>query len=128
MGFPTALLARYLKQEKDYEAAAAEFRESVKLQPNSIYFQTQLAFCYSRLEQYPRVIELLEPIHKVRQRDPLIANALAKAYAGVERIDDARKLLIEILYVYPNDRSLRSALVKLGKSKPALVTTEQNEE
>ena len=123
-----ALLARYLKQEREYEAAADEFREAVKLQPRSTYFQTQLAFCYSKLEQYPRVIELLEPIHRVKPRDLIITRALAKAYTGVERIEDARKLLIDILYIYPNDRSLRSALVKLNRSKPALVTTEQDEE
>ena len=123
-----ALLGRHLRQEKEYEAAADEFREAVKLQPRSLYFQTQLAFCYCKLEQYSRAVELLEPIRQVKQRDPLIARALAKAYAGVDRVEDARRLLIDILYVYPNDRYLRSALVKLGKSKPALVTTEQNEE
>ena len=123
-----ALLGRYLKQEREYEAAAAEFREAVKLQPRSTYFQIQLAFCYSKLEQYPRVIELLEPIHKVKPRDLIIIRALAKAYIGVERIEDARKMLIDILYIYPNDRSLRSALMNLGKSKPALVTAEQDEE
>jgi len=112
-----ALLAKYLKQEKQYEAAAAELRESVKLQPNSLYFQTQLAFCYSRLGQYLRVIELLEPISKIRPRDRLVIQSLAKAYARAGRIEDARKLLIEILYVYPNNRSLRSALMNLGKSK-----------
>ena len=112
-----ALLARHLKQEKQYEAAAAELRESVKLQPRSIYFQTQLAFCYSKLGQYPRVIELLEPIHRVKSRDPLVTQALARAYEGVGRIEDARRLLIDILYVHPNDRYLRSALMKLGKTK-----------
>jgi tetratricopeptide (TPR) repeat protein len=112
-----ALLARYLKQEKQYEAAAAEFREAVKLQPRSLYFQTQLAFCYSKLGQYPRVIELLEPIHRVKSRDPLVTQALAKAYEGVGRIEDARKLLIDILYIYPNNRYLRSALMKLGKER-----------
>ena len=122
-----ALLARYLKQEKQYEAAAAEFRKSVKLQPRSLYFQIQLAFCYSKLGQYPRVIELLEPIHtNVRSRDVLITKALAKAYAGVGRIEDARRLLIDILYIYPNDRSLRSALMRLGKSKPPLSVIEQS--
>lgn len=123
-----ALLGRYLRQEKQYEEAADEFREAVKLQPRSLYFQTQLAFCYSKLEQYSRVIEILEPIQKVKSRDPIVARALAKAYSGVERIEDARKILIDILYLYPNDRSLRQALVKLGKSKPPLVTVKQNEE
>jgi Flp pilus assembly protein TadD len=113
-----ALLAKYLRQEKQYEEAAAELRESVKLRPRSLYFQVQLAFCYSKLGQYSRVIELLEPIHRVRQRDPLITKALAKAYAGVGRIEDARRLLIGILHIYPNDRSLRSTLMRLGKSKP----------
>jgi Flp pilus assembly protein TadD len=111
-----ALLAKYLKQEKQYEEAAAELREAVKLQPRSLYFQIQLAFCYSKLGQYSRVIELLEPIHRIRSRDPLITKALAKAYASVDRLDDARRLLIDILYIYPNDRSLRSALMRLGKS------------
>jgi len=123
-----ALLGRCLKQEKRYEEAADTFREAVKLQTRSLYFQTQLAFCYSKLEQYSRVIELLEPIRKVKPRDPLIANVLAKAYAGVERIEDARKLLIDTLYIYPNDRFLRLALMKLGKAKPSLATAEQSEE
>jgi len=118
-----ALLARHLKQEKQYEEAAAEYRESVKLQPRSLFFQTQLAYCYSKLEQYPRVIELLEPIQKVKAHDPIITRALAKAYEGVDRLEDARKLLIDILYIYPNDRSLRSALMTLGKSKPSLAVT-----
>ncbi len=116
-----ALLAKYLKQDKQYEAAADEFREALKLQPRSLYFQIQLAFCYSKLEQYSRVIELLEPIHRVRPRDPLITQALAKAYAGMDRIEDARKLLIDILYIYPNNRSLRLALTRLGKSKTSTV-------
>ncbi len=121
-----ALLAKHLKREMRHEEAAAEYREAVKLQPRSLYFQTQLAFCYSKLEQYSRVIELLEPIHRVKTRDPIISRALAKAYAGVDRLEDARKLLIDILYIYPNDRSLRSALMTLGKSKPALAVTEQS--
>ena len=112
-----ALLARYLKQDEQYEAAAAEFRESLKLQPRSLYFQTQLAFCYSRLELFPRVIKLLEPIHRAKPRDPIITRALSKAYSGVGRIEDARKLLIDILYIYPNNRSLRLALMELGKER-----------
>jgi tetratricopeptide (TPR) repeat protein len=116
-----ALLAKYLKQDKQYEAAADELREALKLQPRSLYFQIQLAFCYSKLEQYSRVIELLEPIHRVRPRDPLITQALAKAYAGLDRIEDARRLLIDILYIYPNNRSLRLALTRLGKSKTSTV-------
>ena len=117
-----ALLGTYLKQQKQYESSASEFREALKLNPNSIYFQTQLAFCYSRAGQYQRVIELLEPINKIRSRDPLIIQALAKAYTSVGRIEDARKILIDILYVYPNDHSLRSALMKIGRSKIQTVT------
>jgi tetratricopeptide (TPR) repeat protein len=113
-----ALLGTYLKQQKQYETALSEFREALKLNPNSIYFQTQLAFCYSKLEQYQRVIELLEPVNRIRSRDPLIVQALAKAYSSVDRFEDARKILIDILYVYPNDHSLRSALMKVGKPKP----------
>lgn len=121
-----ALLAQHLKQDKQYEAAAEELREAVRLQPRSLYFQIQLAFCYSKLNQYPRVIELLEPAYRVRPRDPLIAEALAKAYTGEGRIEDARKLLIDILYIYPNNRSLRAALMKLKKPKPSQPLTEQN--
>jgi tetratricopeptide (TPR) repeat protein len=114
-----ALLASYLKREKRYEEAIDEFGEAVRLHPNSQYFRIQLAFCYSKLGQYNKVIELLEPIHKFRSTDPIITRALAKAYEEVDRISDARKLLIDILYEYPNDHSLRSALMKLGKSKPS---------
>jgi tetratricopeptide (TPR) repeat protein len=113
-----ALLGTYLKQQKQYDTALLEFREALKLNPNSIYFQTQLAFCYSKLEQYQRVIELLEPINRIRSRDPLIVQALAKAYSSIGRFEDARRILIDILYVYPNDHSLRSALMKVGRSKP----------
>jgi len=116
-----ALLGTYLKQQKQYENAASEFREALKLNPNSIYFQTQLAFCYSKAEQYQRVIELLEPINRIRTHDPLIIQTLAKAYTSVGRLEDARRILIDILYVYPNDHALRSALMKVGRSKPQMV-------
>ncbi|MBD3184379.1 tetratricopeptide repeat protein [Candidatus Poribacteria bacterium] len=112
-----ALLAQHLKREKRYEEAAEEFQEALKLQTNSIYFQTQLAFCYSKMKEYAKVVKLLEPIYKIRSRDPHIAGALAKSYEGLGRIDDARKLLIDILYIHPNDRFLRMTLVNLGKNK-----------
>lgn len=110
-----ALLAQHLKQDKEYEAAAEEFREALRLQPRSIYFQTQLAFCYSKMEQFSKALELLEPLYKLRPKDPIIAEALAKCYTGVGRSGEARRLLIDMLYLYPNDRSLRAALMKIRK-------------
>ena len=41
------LLALQLKNLKRYEEAIAELQLAVKLNPNSVYFRTQLAFCYS---------------------------------------------------------------------------------
>lgn len=118
-----ALLGLYFKQNEQYESAITELRESLKLNPDSIYFQTQLAFCYSKSGQYQRVVELLEPINRIKPKDPLITQALAKAYTNLGRIEDARKLLIETLYIYPKDRSLRSALMKIGKIR----TGEEND-
>jgi tetratricopeptide (TPR) repeat protein len=80
-----ALLASYLRREKQYEAAVTELREALRINPGSIYFQTQLAFCYSKLEQYDKVIELLEPINRIRPQDSLIVRAMAKAYAHTNR-------------------------------------------
>jgi tetratricopeptide (TPR) repeat protein len=112
-----ALLGSYFKQNEQYESAISELRESLKLEPDSIYFQTQLAFCYSKSGQYQRVVELLEPINRMKPKDQLITQALAKAYTNLGRIEDARKLLIDILYIYPKDRFLRAALMKIGKMK-----------
>lgn len=122
-----ALLASYLKREGQYESALAELREALRIKPDSIYFQIQLAFCYSKLNQYDKVIEILEPINRIRPQDPLIIQAIAKAYANTDRLEEARKLLIDILYVYPNDRSLRSALMNIGKPKVQSLKSETND-
>ncbi len=112
-----ALLGLYYRWIGQYDLAVSELRESLKLNPDSIYFQTQLAFCYSKAGEYQKTIELLEPIIKIRPKDLLVAQALVKAYINTNRIEDARKLLINVLYMYPKDRFLRSALTKIGKMK-----------
>ena len=119
-----ALLAVYLKKAGKYKDAVDALRESVRLQPNSSYFKTQLAFCYSKLGEYQKVIEILEPINRIKPRDPIITQALAKAYQNTGRIGEARSLLIDILYIYPNDHSLRSALMKLTRPRKRGITVE----
>ncbi len=120
-----ALLAKYLKDEGQYESAVSELRESIKLKPDSLYFQIQLAFCLSKLKEYQKVIDILEPILKIRPKDIAIIGSLVNAYKNIGRIDDARKLLIDALYIYPNDRWLRRTLMKLKrKSLTAMETTD----
>ncbi|MGQ9610760.1 MAG: tetratricopeptide repeat protein [bacterium] len=118
-----ALLAKYLKDEGQYESAASELRESIKLKPDSLYFQIQLALCLLKLHKYQKVIDILEPIIKIRTNDVFIIKSLVNAYGNVGRIDDARRLLINALHVYPNDRWLRKALMKLKRKSLTTMET-----
>lgn len=118
-----ALLAKYLKSEGQYESAASELRESIKLKPDSLYFQIQLSLCLLKLQDYQKVIDILEPIIKMRPNDVVIIRSLVSAYSNVGRIDDARKLLFNALYTYPNDRWLRKALMKLKRKKLIIAET-----
>lgn len=118
-----ALLAKYLKAEGQYESAVHELRESIKLKPDSLYFQIQMSLCLLKLHEYQKVIEILEPIIKIKSNDVIIIRSLVTAYANVGRIEDARKLLINALYIYPNDRWFRKALMRLKKKNLTVAET-----
>lgn len=111
------LLANYLRKTGRYEEAVDEIGEALKLKPNSIYFQTQLAFCYAKLGEHHKVIEILEPINRAKSNDPVIARVLAESYRQVGREESARSILIKALYENPNDKALRHALMSLHKSR-----------
>ena len=107
------LLALQLKNLKRYEEAIAELQTAVKLNPNSVYFRTQLAFCYSKNGEYTKVIELLNPIHKIRPKDALVAAAMVKAYLNLNEHQQAQRILDNSLKHQPNNRYLKMMAKKL---------------
>jgi tetratricopeptide (TPR) repeat protein len=111
------LLALQLKNLKRYEEAIAELQTAVKLNPNSAYFRTQLAFCYSKNGEYTRVIELLNPIYKMRPKDALVAAAMVKAYLNLNERQQAQTILDNSLKHQPNNRYLRMMAKKLQETK-----------
>jgi tetratricopeptide (TPR) repeat protein len=111
------LLALQLKNLRRYEEAITELQTAVTLNPNSIYFRQQLAFCYSKNGEYNKVLELLTPIYKMCPRDALLAAALAKAYLNLNEYQQAKKILDNAMKYQPNNFYLRMMAEKLKEAK-----------
>ncbi|MFQ6041676.1 MAG: tetratricopeptide repeat protein, partial [Candidatus Poribacteria bacterium] len=108
-----ALLALQLKNLKRYEEAIAELETAVKLNPNSAYFRTQLAFCYSKNGEYKKVLGFLTPIYRTRPKDALVAAAMVKAYLNLNEQPKAQAILNSSLKHQPNNRYLLMMAKKL---------------
>jgi tetratricopeptide (TPR) repeat protein len=103
-----AQLGLQLKKQGAYKEATEELEIAVKLKPNSIYFRTQLAFCYSKQEAYHKSLPLLEQVFEIRSEDTQIIGAMAKAYFHLGELDRAKQSLTQAIKKAPHDRYLRS--------------------
>ncbi len=103
-----AQLGLQLKKGGKYQEAIEELETAVQLNPDSTYFRTQLAFCYSKQEMYAKALPLLEQIFALRSEDTQIIGAMAKAYFHLAQPDRAKQLLADGLKKSPRDRYLRS--------------------
>ncbi len=111
-----ALLGLQLKKLKRYEEAIAAMQKAVQLNPQSIYFRIQLAFCYSKNSEYPKVLELLEPIYNIRSKDALVAAAMVKAYLHLNKHEKAQTVLKEAMEHQPDSPYLRMMAAELRRS------------
>lgn len=85
-----AQLGLQLKKQGAYKEATEEIEITVKLKPNSVYFRTQLAFCYSKQEVYHKLLPLLEQVFEILSEDTQIIGAMAKAYFHLGELDRAK--------------------------------------
>ncbi len=82
-----AQLGLQLKRQGKYKEATEELEIVVQLKPNSTYFRTQLAFCYSKQKAYHQALPILEGVFDHRPGDTQIIGAMAKAYFHLGKRD-----------------------------------------
>ena len=94
----------------DLEAAAA-------LQPASHQTLYNLAYVYFRLKDYPRTIQILEPLVQAKAETPQVLGLLGRAYLSLGKHDEAQHALANALRLAPDDvlTAYTLALVALRK-------------
>lgn len=102
-----------LKEVGRSREATSEMEVVYRNDPRNLYRKTRLANQYNQHGQYSQVIELLETDFKNGVVDHYLFLELAKAYFALQKVDHARKLLIQAVKSFPNSRPLRELLMKV---------------
>ncbi len=102
-----------LKEVGRSREATSELEVVYRTDPRNLYRKTRLANQYNQQGQHSQVIELLEADFVNGVVDQYLFTELAKAYLALQKIDNARKLLIHAIKSFPNSRPLRELLMKV---------------
>ena len=109
------MLASYYRRADKPNDAVRAAREALKLDPNDLDAQTQLAVVLSQTGKLPEALELLEAAVKRDPNNPGPALILGSILTTAGKNDDAAKLLKGLLDKFPNnDEVVRTARSQLS--------------
>jgi tetratricopeptide (TPR) repeat protein len=100
------------RQVKAAQSAAADFRRAVELAPERDDARWGLAVSLVEIGRYQEALTHLEQLRPRRADDPDLLVRVARCHARLERRDEARRLLEEVLAVHPGHGP---ALMNLGQ-------------
>jgi tetratricopeptide (TPR) repeat protein len=109
------------RQGRSSAKAAESFRRVLELDPSREEARWPLALCLLDMGSYQEAVEQLERIDRRRGGDPDVRVRLARAYNMLDREDEARALLLEVLHEHPGHGQALRALgqIALMRRRPA---------
>lgn len=113
----------------DPEGAIEQHLSTLSLDPNFVLAHFWLGECYEVLEDFPRAIASIERAAELSNNDGTVIAGLAHAYGSAGRIDDAQRLITELVerqsegYVPPYN--LGKAFIPLGDFDNAFLWLEK---
>jgi predicted Zn-dependent protease len=102
-----------LKEVGRSSEATTELESVYRNDPRNLYRKTRLAAQYNQQGQHSQVIELLEADYLNGVVDQYLFLELAKAYQSLQKVENARRLLIHALKSFPKSHVLRELLMKV---------------
>jgi choline-sulfatase len=85
------LLGQIYFRSGDANAAVDQLEEAALLQPESVEARTSLSAVLISQKKFADVVDLLEPLTKSSGKNPDVFESLAQAYAGLGRLEDAKR-------------------------------------
>ena len=76
-----------LKKLKKYEEAIKEYEKGLQLASNVSYFKSKIGFCYSKMGNYLKAVEILSPLFIQKPSDFYIKKALESAYRKSNNVE-----------------------------------------
>jgi predicted Zn-dependent protease len=111
------------RQVKASQNAAADFRRAVELDPGRDDARWGLAVSLVEIGRYQEALTHLEQLRPRRAGDPELRVRVARCYARLDRRDEARRLLEEVLAEHPDNGpallNLGQLLVQAGRPQEA---------
>ena len=76
-----------LKQMKQYEEAIKEYEKGLHLSSNGFYFKSKIGFCYSKMGNYQKTVEILSPLFVESPSNYYVKSALESAYKKLNNLE-----------------------------------------
>ncbi len=106
-------LAKAYKKKGRYQDAIREYQEAIKLKPDYLFAKKQLGFCFSKMKDYPFVIQTLAEVFAEDPEDTYVRTTLISAYKKAGRLSEAKELLNSILSRRPDQKQLWGILKRI---------------
>jgi len=113
-----AFYAKILQRNRDHEAAAREFAEELKRNPNDFESNLWLGLLRREENRLDEAMAYLKRARRLRPDDPSVAWALGRVHLAAGRLEDAREELEKVVKVSPDFQPahvvLATAYYRLG--------------
>jgi tetratricopeptide (TPR) repeat protein len=104
-----------LKKLKKYEEAIKEYEKGLCLADNASYFKSKIGFCYSKMGDYPKAVEMLSPLFIQKPSDFYIKTALESAYRKLNNIEGFYQDIQAAIEKHPQEKKLWGFSRKIEK-------------
>jgi len=104
-----------LKKLKMYEEAIKEYEKGLKLADNASYFKGKIGFCYLRMGNYLKAVEMLSPLFIQEPSNYYIKTALESAYRKLNSLEGFYQDIQSAIEKHPQLKSLWGFSRKIEK-------------
>jgi len=97
-----ALQGKELYRAGEYKKALSAYQKARDLEPDNIYFTTQIGFCYYRLRMYEKAIAEFKRVLEKTPGDNYCINTIISCYRYLERLPEAAEYFQQLAQKYPS--------------------------
>lgn len=97
-----ALQGKEFYRAGEYEKALDAYQKARELEPENVYFSSQIGFCYYRLQQYEKAVAEFKRVLEKTPGDNYCINTIIRCYQFLGRLSEAAEYFQQLAQKFPS--------------------------